>query len=164
MTKIVLYGTPKKMKRQDIRAAAHFFCDNQLGRLSKTVTVVVKLRTGFFKKTRCFGMATWTDDDARRGRHREFEIDIEAGLGPVFMIRTLAHELVHVRQYARGQLIDTTYGNYQKWHGNMVNEHMVGYKELPWEKEAMKLEKELYHLWKEHYGVKREKDNSGQTT
>ena len=32
----------------------------------------------------------------------------------------------------------------------MYNENLVGYKNLPWEKEAIEREKELYRLWVEH--------------
>lgn len=152
MAKIIIHGTAKKVSRQQIRESAAFFCDHLLNRLSKNVVVVIKLKNNLYKRTKCFGFATWTDDDARRDRHREFEIEMESNMGPVFMIRTIAHELVHVKQYARGELVDPCYGTYQKWQGAMYNEHLVGYKELPWEKEAMQLEKELYQMWKHNIG------------
>jgi hypothetical protein len=56
---------------------------------------------------------------------------------------------VHVKQYVKGQLIEMN-GPYQKWNGVMFSENRVSYKELPWEKEALRLEKELYELWKQH--------------
>jgi hypothetical protein len=95
-------------------------------------------------------MATWTDIDAKNHNHREFEVEIEADLGPVYLLRTLAHELVHVKQYARKELVDMCSGNYQMWNKVMYNENLVGYKNLPWEKEAIEREKELYKLWAEH--------------
>ena len=63
---------------------------------------------------------------------------------------TLAHELVHVKQYARKELVDMCSGNYQMWNKVMYNENIVGYRNLPWEKEAIEREKVLYHLWREH--------------
>lgn len=149
MAQIIIRGSPKKIKKHVVREAAFFFCDHLMKRLSKNIKIVIKIRTNMYRNTKCFGTATWTDDNARSNRHREFEIEIEQNLGSVFFIRTLAHELVHVRQYARGQLVDPAYGNYQKWHGVMFNENMVGYKQLPWEQEAIRLEKELYKLWKQ---------------
>ena len=148
MAQIIIRGKPKKIKKDSIRKAAIFFCDHLMKRLSKNIIVVIKLKDNLYKNTKCFGYATWTDDHRRK--HREYDIEIESNLGPVFMIRTLAHELVHVKQYARGELVDMEYGTYQKWNGVMFNEHMVDYKELPWEKEAIEKEKELYQLWKEH--------------
>ena len=152
MAQIIIHGTPKKIKKTQIREAAVFFSDHLLKRLSKNVKVVIKLKNNLYKRTKCWGFATYTDDEARNHRHREFEIELESNMGPVFMIRTIAHELVHVRQYARTQLVDTSYGCYQKWKGSMFNEHLVGYKELPWEKEAHQLELELYEMWKHNIG------------
>jgi hypothetical protein len=150
MAHIVIHGTPKKISSYKIREAACFFSDHLLKRLSKNVKIVIKLKNNLYRKTKCFGYAIYTDEDVRPDRHREFEIEMESDMGPVFMIRTLAHELVHVKQYARGELNDSCYGNYQKWQGVMYNEQLISYKDLPWEKEALQLERELYHLWKQH--------------
>jgi hypothetical protein len=50
---------------------------------------------------------------------------------------TLAHELVHVKQFARGELSD----NLQYWKGK--DHSSTKYWEQPWEKEARKLQKKL---------------------
>lgn len=150
MAQIVLHGHPKKITRQELMQSAAFFCDHLLKkRLSKNVKVVIKLKNNLYRTTKCFGLCTYTDDDVRSDRHREFEIEMDSDFGRVFMLRTLAHELVHVKQYARGQLIEMN-GPYQRWNGVMFSENKVSYKELPWEKEARRLEKELYELWKQH--------------
>ena len=166
MAQIKIYGTPKKMEKRDIKKAASFFCDHLMKRLSKNITIVIKFKRDMFKETRCFGFATWTDEDVKNNNHRKFEIEIEANLGPVFLIRTLAHELVHVKQYARKELIECS-GNYQKWNKTLYNENIVGYKNLPWEQEAISREKELYELWKQHLerqGEKGEKVGCRKTT
>ena len=116
MAQIKIYGSAKKMEKREIKEASLFFCDHLLGRrLSKNVLVKVRLRKNFFKNTKCFGMATWTDIDAKNHNHREFEVEIESDLGHIYLLRTLAHELVHVKQYARKELIDMCSGNYQMW-------------------------------------------------
>lgn len=147
MAKIIIHGTPKKISRQQIRESAVFFSDHLLKRLSKNVEVVIKLRSGLYKRSRCWGFATYTDDDKRN--HREFEIELECNMGPVWMLRTLAHELVHVKQYARNELVDPARGNYKKWNGKVHSDILIKYKELPWEQEALRLERELYKMWKE---------------
>jgi len=149
MAKIIVYGSPRKMNKQSFKKAASFFCDHLLNRLSKNITVKIKLKKNFYKETKCFGNATWTDSDAKNHNHREFEIEMESDIGPVYLIRTLAHEIVHVKQYARKELIDICVGSYQKWNNKMYNENMVSYKDLPWEQEAIHLEKEMYKLWKD---------------
>lgn len=150
MAQIKIYGTPKKMRNREIKEAATFFCDHLLQRLSKNVKVTIKLKPDLYKKTKCFGFATWSDIDVKNHNHREFEIEIEANLGRVYLLRTLAHELVHVKQYARKELVDMCSGNYQMWNKVMYNEMLVDYKNLPWEKEASEREKDLYRMWVEH--------------
>lgn len=149
MAKIVLHGWPKKITKQELIQSGHFFADHLLKRLSNNISVVIRLQNSFYAGTSCFGTCDYTDDDARPDRHREFEIEMDSDFGRPFMLRTLAHEMVHVKQYARGQLIEMS-GPYQKWNGVMFSESKVPYKKLPWEAEALRLEKELYELWKQH--------------
>lgn len=58
-----------------------------------------------------------------------------------FMVQmqALAHEMVHARQFLRGQL---TYGTCWKWKGR--NAENYNYENQPWEKEAYRLERELF--------------------
>jgi len=151
MAQIKIHGTPKKVDKKEIKEAASFFCDYLMKRLSKNVLVVIKLKKDLYKQSKCFGFAMYTDDDAKNHNHREFEIEVDSGLGRVFLLRTIAHELTHVKQYARKELVDGDC-NYQKWNKVLYNEKVVGYKNLPWEAEARLLEKQLYEMWKEKSG------------
>lgn len=56
------------------------------------------------------------------------------------MMQTLAHEMVHVKQYLRGELDSS--GNKYKWKGR--NADGWQYDNQPWEKEAYGREKALY--------------------
>jgi predicted SprT family Zn-dependent metalloprotease len=53
---------------------------------------------------------------------------------------TLAHELIHAKQYIMGQLCPI-HGN--KWKGKTY----TGYKNTPWEKEAYQFESELFYKY-----------------
>ena len=59
------------------------------------------------------------------------------------MVTTICHEMVHVKQYARNQMTDecVQYG-YATWKGRKVNPK-TAYYDLPWEKEAYKLQDSL---------------------
>ena len=58
-------------------------------------------------------------------------------------MRTLAHEMVHAKQYIFGELD----GYSDSWKGSDVNYY--SYEDSPWEKEAYKLEEILYEkFWK----------------
>ncbi len=54
------------------------------------------------------------------------------------MMQTLAHEMVHAKQYLRGELN----GYSLEWKGQECSDNQ--YKTAPWEQEAYELEKKLY--------------------
>jgi hypothetical protein len=58
---------------------------------------------------------------------------------------TLAHELTHVHQYVRGDLVEDDHGR-MFWKGKYINTSEVPYRELPWEIEAYKLEKHYENI------------------
>lgn len=75
----------------------------------------------------------------------DFEIEINKKLSFDHMMITLAHEMIHLKQYVtkelktkvvKGNCIDT-------WKG--VKFKNTDYKDQPWEQEATMLEEELYH-------------------
>lgn len=53
------------------------------------------------------------------------------------ILRTVFHELVHVRQYVSGELIS---GDPLRWNGEV---YIEAYENLPWEREAFALEEEM---------------------
>ena len=58
---------------------------------------------------------------------------------------TLAHEMVHVKQYAKGEI--NVWLN--KWHKQKIDTDTVPYEQLPWEIEANTYERLLYNIYKE---------------
>lgn len=63
---------------------------------------------------------------------------LEEKLSHESMMQTLAHEMVHAKQYLRGELC----GYSMSWKGKKPRNYQ--YENAPWEKEAYKLEAELY--------------------
>jgi hypothetical protein len=80
------------------------------------------------------------EDYNKSGKPREFTIEIDKSLNLKTMLLVLAHECVHVKQYATGELDD----NLSVWRGRKVNSDKVPYWEHPWEIEAYGREKGLY--------------------
>jgi hypothetical protein len=74
---------------------------------------------------------------------RSFVIELHKGDDEKEHLKTLAHELVHVRQYARNELNDEM----NTWKGRKVDSDSIPYEDQPWEIEAMKLGDELYELY-----------------
>jgi hypothetical protein len=74
---------------------------------------------------------------------RSFVIELHKGDNEAEQLKTLAHELVHVRQYARNELNDEM----NTWKGRYVDSDAIDYNDQPWEIEANKLGNELYELY-----------------
>ena len=81
-------------------------------------------------------MVTGTND---AGIPRKFTIELHPGLGAPVILETLAHEMVHVRQYAKGHLSD----GLERWKGEPSDLEGTDYYARPWEREAMALEEGL---------------------
>lgn len=74
---------------------------------------------------------------------RYFDISINQNLPQEEIIQTLLHEMVHVKQYASGELNNR--GVVWKWNGELVD---CEYQDSPWEIEAYELEQTLYEGYK----------------
>ena len=91
-----------------------------------------------------YGFCHITDD--RMSRPREFEIELDAKQRITKMLLTLAHEMTHLKQFARKQLRNFNNGS-TTWCGKTFGkkkEKKIGHYKLPWEVEAYSNEKELF--------------------
>ena len=82
-------------------------------------------------------------DYADPHRPREFDIDINKQAKLRRMLETLAHEMVHAKQFARGELYESSRTNKHRWQGRWLSKE-PGYWDQPWEIEAHGRECELY--------------------
>lgn len=73
--------------------------------------------------------------DIEEKRPRSFEILLNSKLPKNKQIKTLAHEMTHLRQIARGQFITYEYGSYS-WNGERLDMTQDEYSNMPWEIEA----------------------------
>lgn len=73
---------------------------------------------------------------------RTFEIEIASNVPLKQRMQALAHEMVHVKQYVRGEL-----GFEGHWCGKFYNTDKLDYWDLPWEIEAHGREPGLYIRW-----------------
>ena len=75
--------------------------------------------------------------------NREFELEIDKTQPMRRMLETVAHEMVHVKQFARRELHPST----DEWYGKTYNPKKVSYWDLPWEIEAHGREVGLFIRW-----------------
>lgn len=73
--------------------------------------------------------------------NREFEIEVSNKLSLKDFVTALCHEMVHVKQYARNEMTETS----MQWKKSTVAEG-TNYWDLPWEKEAYRMEDKLAQL------------------
>lgn len=142
-------GKPANVSLNMVRSAANFYGDYLLGtKLSKNVNLSIK----FIKYPR--GSYDYAECIWKYENHcsRDFEISIDRSLCRREMLLALAHEMVHLKQYAKGELKD-----YVKparmigWMGEKFLEEELDYWEQPWEIEAYGREKGLYFKFMNHW-------------
>jgi hypothetical protein len=64
---------------------------------------------------------------------------------PIYEI--LAHEMVHLKQYVTGELVDIV-DWVTMWQGELYRDTPEDYLNTPWEKEAFGRQKQLYSAWR----------------
>jgi len=82
--------------------------------------------------------------------NREFTLEISKDMTIKELVTTICHEMIHVKQYARKEMNDNLVENGQSvWRGRKVNPN-TKYYDLPWEKEAYRLQDKFANLvWNE---------------
>ena len=143
------YRSHNKELSKTLYEASQYFGEYLLGkRMDRNIELDIKLTNGMKKKEGAYGYCHIIDDNLNKPR--EFQIELDASVKYSFMqiVTWLAHEMVHLKQFVRGELFDYETGQVQ-WKKRKYS--TVAYKDQPWEKEAYRLESELYELFAEWY-------------
>lgn len=125
----------KAYQRKYAQSIAHFCIEKLMPRM-QTLDVNIVLKSIKDKENTLGYCLSQTN--------REFEIEIDKSLPLRTLLTTVAHEMVHVKQYARGELK----GDYV-WHNKTYNPKRVDYWDEPWEIEAHGREAGLFIRWAE---------------
>jgi hypothetical protein len=99
----------------------------------RTLDITVKL-TSVMERDGVYGYCFEIDP-------RTFEIEVDKNLRLYDFVSTLMHELTHLKQYARREMISMDSGSV-RWKSKIYSSN-TAYDDLPWEKEAFRVEKEL---------------------
>lgn len=105
----------------------------------------------FFKKKLDDGVDGWCQVSGynTRNKARDFDIEICKDRSMRYQLMTLAHEAVHLKQYALGEIDE----NMNTWKGVRIPAS-TDYYDSPWEIEAHGREKGLYVRFCDMYGLK----------
>lgn len=135
-------------ERKVIKTAAHFYAETLLtNRITNNMVVKINMIEGYHKKTGYLADVTPTDDDEKR-MPREFEINMHRPKRLKSIIYSLAHEFVHVKQFAKGEL---KYLLNNRVTFNRMKYTDDGYWDSPWEIEAYGKEPGLWQRFKPIY-------------
>ena len=140
MKRIRIFGcSTNQVLKEELRLAASFFISQLIPRkriLDLSVSLTPELCTQYGVYGEC-----WENDS------HVFNIRLDKDLNRSELIKTLGHEIVHVKQFARREL---QFGcGKDRWFGKAYP-ITTPYSRQPWEKEAEKLEKELFVMYIQH--------------
>jgi uncharacterized protein YjaZ len=123
-----------------IRSAILYFADNLI---SKQLQKHITIKLSFINSADTYGEVEVTDYNSK-GQPRDFTLFIDKNISEEEKIHTIAHELVHVKQYAYNELNEQM----TLWRGKKVSEEQFEkYCDRPWEKEAYELGDKLYEQY-----------------
>ena len=109
------------------------------------MTVDIHFKKDMFKNENHYGNCIW-EDEHRRGN--EFTINIDPDQNVKMLLNSIAHELVHVKQWAKGEYYELLHEpKVYKFNGKKVDTKKVDYWDTPWEIEAHGRAIGLVVLW-----------------
>jgi len=134
-----------KRQRELVEDMAHF-CKKMLMPRMQDLEISIKLKD---LKGDAYGYCLHVDD-------REFEVELHSRIKQRRLLETVAHEMVHVKQYARGELYESTAQGKHRWQGKWLNKDPE-YWDRPWEIEAHGREIGLFVRWAESHKLGKKK-------
>ena len=135
-----------EIHQRHCRQFARFFCNRFFSKeLHKQITVKLKLvkKQHIDYNDEC-AHVEWMDNN-RQPRKFTILINMPSKPSLKYIISTLAHEMVHVKQFVKNELIDLPSTNYNvsMFKNKKYNLNRVSYYDQPWEIEAFGRERGL---------------------
>lgn len=143
--RIRVHGNPQNTTSREVCRFIRF-CASVL--MTPAMIEKVSIRVDFGATRGFKASAEWVDGPERPKR---FRIRIRETMSREEILCSLAHEMVHVKQYSSGQLRDyVNLDNFVRWESNrwtFEDEDSEDYWLAPWELEARGYERGLFKLF-----------------
>tara|TARA_B100000242_G_scaffold281953_1_gene242777 strand:- start:459 stop:944 length:486 start_codon:yes stop_codon:yes gene_type:complete len=137
-----------KTQKKYVKSMADFCGEKLLGsRLYPKIELRIELVKNLMKKEKIYGDAIWEDDERYP---KEFTIRADASQPLRRVLETIAHEMVHVKQYAKDELHEYTMKKGHRYKGKFFSDKL-DYWDEPWEIEAHGRETGLFVRWAEKH-------------
>ena len=144
-----------KAFRKLVESATWFYAEKLMGkRLMSGLEITINLKKNLLSKVGFEGTAIWEDDNYRP---REFIIELDTTVKIRNLPITLAHEMVHVKQWAKDEMYEyMNVAGMVRFKGEKVHMEIIDYWDYPWEIEAYGKQLGLFVRFCEHMGFDRD--------
>lgn len=126
---IKVVNCPDKYFKPYIERATHFFAKELIDSTRIRNNCYIKIR--FNSKLVSYGSCE-IEEYNTRNEPREFLIEIHPGIGARTILETLAHEIVHIKQF----IYHETNDELSMWRGKRIDSDKLDYWLHPWEIDA----------------------------
>ena len=146
---ITVYGGSKSQRKHGA-SMVQFCIDKFMPRIKDTLDIRVHFKD--LEKQGVYGFceADPEGDADHADRPRTFKLEIHTGMRLRRVLEVIAHEMVHAKQYARGDLYQGTRTAKMRWQGKWVSDNL-DYWDHPWEIEAHGREGGTFVQWAEKH-------------
>ena len=145
-----------KLTRKIVKTAAWWYAEKLMGkRLIAGLEININLNKNLLSEDGNEGTAIWEDDSVRP---KEFTITLDTSCTIRNILITLAHEMVHVKQWARGEMYEYVERDMVRFNKTKFDMADINYWDYPWEIEAFGRQLGLFVRFCEHMGF--EKDDN----
>ena len=122
--------------RKLVSRATWWYVEKLMGkRLMSGLEIHIHLRKNLIDKEGCEGTAIWEGDYCDRPREFKIELDVSYSIRDALI--TLAHEMVHIKQWAKDEMYEyMNVAGMVRFKGEKVHMEITDYWDYPWEIEA----------------------------
>ena len=145
-----------KLNRKLVKTAAWWYAEKLMGkRLMSGLEININLSKTLLSKDGNEGTAIWEDESIRP---KEFTIALDSTCNIRNILITLAHEMVHVKQWAKGEMYEYAEQDMVRFNKTKFNLANINYWDYPWEIEAFGRQLGLFVRFCEDNGIANRKD------
>ena len=145
----------KKEYRDLVRRAVWFYADKLMSKtLVNTLELTINLTRNLTGKEGAEGLCIWDDWSDIRKTPREYTIDLDCSISIRNILINLAHEMVHVKQWVKGEMYEySSNSNVVRFMKKKYDVNDMDYYDYPWEIEAFGCQLGLFIRWCETEGL-----------
>ena len=140
--KVHIQGKAENITNKEIRDAVFFYLKKLLGNsMSKKITLDIIIDKELLRTYDMYANISPLEADPRP---KHYEMEIDGKLSKRLFLLSLAHEMIHLKQFAKNQMKDLESKQMTRWMGEYYDEENLDYWSRPWEVEAHHMESLLY--------------------